>query len=224
MIPDWLLDLPLRYSFSLRAGGWCSAAAGTPPSGSSPSTEARNRSRQSVSRSATIAASVFSPIVNTARRRTSRQNRSPVLFLDQLLAGAARDVGQDQIGELLPRRQLHQKLAVRPLAGRDEGGAGIGPVHPHRVRQPIREDVVPLDPFFGDDRLGHGTRSRRVAGRAGLHQRDEKVAPRHVLLRSPWAVRAVALGAGQTRGSKPVYRERAIGCAVTATPSPPPPA
>ena len=42
----------------------------------SPSTEARNRSRQRISRSATIAASVFSPIVNTARRRTSRQNSS----------------------------------------------------------------------------------------------------------------------------------------------------
>ena len=37
--------------------------------------------------------------------RMGTQNRSPVLFLDQLLAGPARDVGQDQIGEPLPRRQ-----------------------------------------------------------------------------------------------------------------------
>ena len=53
-----------------------SAAAGTPPSDLSPSAAARHRSRQNVSRSATIASSVFSPVASTERRRTSRQNSS----------------------------------------------------------------------------------------------------------------------------------------------------
>ena len=48
--------------------------------------------------------------------RMGTQDRSPVLFLDQLLAGPARDIGQDEIGKRLPRLQLHEKLAVRPLA------------------------------------------------------------------------------------------------------------
>ena len=117
----------------------------------------------------------------------------------------ARDVGQDQLGEPLPRRQLHEKLAVRPLAGTDEGGAGIGAVHAHRVRQPIRQDVVPLHAFFGDDRLGHGTSSRRVAARSGLDERIEEIAPRHALLRCASAAPPSSLpGSGQTQGSKSV--------------------
>ena len=79
-----------------------------------------------------------------------------------------------------------------------------GTVYPHRVRQPIRQDVVPLHPFFGDDRLGHGTRSRGVAARSGLHERNEEIAPRHVLLRGPWAVpRAVTSRVGTDSAEQP---------------------
>ena len=103
-----------------------------------------------------------------------------MLLLDQLLAGPARDVGQDQIGELLPRRQLREEPPVRSLVGAEERGGGIGAVHPHGLGQPIRQDVVALHPLFGDDRLGHGTRPRRVAARSGLDERNEEVgAPRH---------------------------------------------
>ena len=43
--------------------------------------------------------------------RMGAQNRGPVLLLDELLAGAAGGGGQDQIGELLPRRQLRDEPA-----------------------------------------------------------------------------------------------------------------
>jgi len=112
------------------------------------------------------------------------QHRRPMLFLDQLLAGAAGKVGQNEIGEPLAGRQLDQELPVLS-AGTDEGRrAGTVAVDLQGVAQPVRQHVVALRPFLGDDRLGHGTRTRRVAARSRLHERNQEVAPCHVRSRS----------------------------------------
>ena len=47
--------------------------------------------------------------------RMDAQDRSPVLFLDQLLAGAARDVGEDQIRRVIGDDGVDLDLPAREV-------------------------------------------------------------------------------------------------------------
>ena len=108
------------------------------------------------------------------------QHRRPMLFLDQLLAGAAGKVGQNEIGEPLAGRQLDQELPVLSAGTMKVAPPALLPLTCRASGQPVRQHGVALRPFLGDDRLGHGTRTRRVAARSRLHERNQEVAPCHV--------------------------------------------